>query len=450
MDTINKNISFKLIYTAIGILAGLMLVLLPLKYAVLAVLGGGFLIFAFFNLELAMMLFLGVMAIAPHEMWNNMYIALGAVLFAGIYTIHYFLGKRDKIDLKYIAPSLMVYLLFCGISLYTGFGKMDSIRVFVILFGCVIISTLLTNVINTKKLLQDFICIMTIAITISALYGLYRYSMGVEIKAEFVDLTQNQGLKRLVSVTGNSNNDAEFWTMIMPFSIGLIFATKCDVKRTVLIAMVLICFAALLLTSSRAGYIALLAAAGVFIVLTAPRLVPVCLLLGLLMIPFIPQSIINRLSTVGKDTSSTYRILIWKNAIEMAKGYWSQGVGMGPGAFVTIYKEYLSNSASNAMHAHNVLLNTWIEIGIGGVIALIIYMFNVLKTGISTFYTSLDKKLKFFTAAGVASLTGFFVFSMVEYVWFYPRVMLCFWIVCGLIFAMARINDLENTKSLQS
>jgi O-antigen ligase len=263
---------------------------------------------------------------------------------------------------------------------------------------------------------------------------------GIEIKSEFVDLTKSQGLSRLYSVMANPNNDAEFWVMLLPFSIASAFITKSDVKRLFIGGMIVICLAALMLTYSRAGYIALMGAAGIFILLTAPRLVPVCILLFIMLIPFIPSSIVDRLLTVGKDTSSKYRFFIWEGSINMVKDYWVQGIGMGPSAFSTIYRGYANRSALNAMHAHNVLLNVWVETGIGGFIALLAYLIKTLKAGVSAFYHGEDKLVKFYSAAAVSSFGAFFIFSMVEYVWYYPRVMLCFWLISAMAFSLHKIN----------
>lgn len=440
MDTEVRKLDFKLAYILIGVCVAAAMTMIPLKYALLLIAGAGFAVFTFFKLEISFGLFLSVTACAPHEYWNNMLIVLGAVFYAGVYAVQYFSGKRKGLDLKYLAPSLMVYVFFCIVSLFIGFGGMDSVRVFAILFGCIVISVLFINIISTKAYFDMAVKMITIAITLSALLGIYRYMSGIEIKSEFVDLTKSQGLSRLYSVMANPNNDAEFWVMLLPFSIASAFITKCDVKRLFIGGMVVVCLAALMLTYSRAGYIALMGAAGIFILLTAPRLVPVCILLFMMLIPFIPTSIVDRLLTVGKDTSSKYRFLIWEGSINMVKDYWVQGIGMGPTAFSTIYRGYANRSALNAMHAHNVPLNVWVETGIGGFMALLAYFIKTLKMGVSAFYQGEDKMIRFYSAAAVSSFVAFFIFSMVEYVWYYPRVMLCFWIISAMAFSLHKIS----------
>ena len=227
-----------------------------------------------------------------------------------------------------------------------------------------------------------------------------------------------------------------------------IFLTISDYKRILIAGATAVCVLAFLLTYSRAGYIAFVGAAGVFVLLVAPKLVPVGIIVAILLIPFIPQSIINRLLTIGKDTSSTYRIYIWQSAFNIAKDYWAQGIGMGPSAFQIIYSGYNSSRASNAMHAHNVFLNIWVEVGIGGLIAMSAYIFRQIKRGLQNFFSSKDMKIKLYTAAGLASMTAFIIFSLVEYTWFYPRVMLCFWIVCGMLTALGKMEVKDESSTL--
>ena len=55
-----------------------------------------------------------------------------------------------------------------------------------------------------------------------------------------------------------------------------------------------------------------------------------------------------------------------------------------------------------------------------------------------------DKYLKYGIIAGVSSLAGILVVGIGEYVWYYPRVMVIFWIITGLL--LASLNLTEDAK----
>ncbi|MDR2898985.1 MAG: O-antigen ligase family protein [Clostridiales bacterium] len=445
------NRLFYPIYFIIGFLAGLLFFVLPFKMAAVVsaflIFALGFVVCSFYYPIVSYAAFFAGMAVIPSQYWNNALIILAAVFYAGVYFIQWLHGKNDGLNIKYITQSLMLFVLFCVVSLFTGFGGMDSVRVFAILFGCIIHSVLLSNIIKNKENMRVFIFMLTGAIALTALFGMYQYYTGIEIRSEFTDLSQSQGLARLFSTMGNPNNDAEYWVMALPFTIAMICVTKSDVKRLILAGAVGLCLIALMYTYSRSGYLALLGAAGVFVWIMCPRLVPVGIIALVLMIPFLPQSLMDRVMTIGQDTSSTYRVRIWEGVMRILSDFWVQGIGIGPSAFNIIYRDYASTAAMNAMHSHNVFLSVFVETGIGGFVAVIMYMFKLFKSGLKTAIKTKDIEIKFYTAAAIASLTGFTIFALVEYVWFYPRVMLMFWMVAGIIFALCKMNDQEISNN---
>ena len=386
-------------------------------------------------------IFILFMSIVPDVLWSNWFIVIAAVFFVTFFILNYFLGNNSGLDKKYIFSSLLVYILFAIISFFTGFGGMDSVRVAVIMFSSIIISVLIPNLVDTKEKFENLVFVILISLVLTSLYGFLQVYMGIEINAAFVDLYAHAGLPgRLYSTMGNPNNYAKFVTMLLPFCVSFAILAKSTFKKIFLFAMISPVLIALALTFSRASYLALAGIAFVYILLIMPRLIPIGIFLAILAIPFVPQVIIDRIATVGTDTSSLYRVWIWEGSWNVIQSYWSSGIGIGPHAFNMIYRAYTRAEASNAMHAHNVFLNIWIEVGITGFIAMIIYNISLAKTGISSFFDD-QTELKFYIAAGVSSLFGFIMFSMVEHVWFYPRTMLTYFLLTGMILALARIQE---------
>jgi putative inorganic carbon (HCO3(-)) transporter len=91
-------------------------------------------------------------------------------------------------------------------------------------------------------------------------------------------------------------------------------------------------------------------------------------------------------------------------------------------------------------HSHNVLLQIWLETGIVGAVSFLGFMLGTLKKGIKAILNSPDKRCKNIIIAGIASITGILAVSFAEYVWYYPRVMMIFWIVVGLTLAAIKLS----------
>jgi O-antigen ligase len=385
------------------------------------------------NLKILYMIFLLGALMVPGHLWSNMNLALSAVFFAACCTVKWCLSAKEKPNFSIVSPALLLFVFFCALSIFTGYGGTDSVRVFVIFFSCVVHSVLVSLMFNKKEDLRLFFYFMAFALACVALFGMYRFAMGIEIRAELVDLGASPGLSRLTSTMGNPNTDAQAWAMLLPFLIAVCITTKCDAKRILLAAAVALVVVAFALTYSRAGYVAFLAGLAVFILMIAPRLVPVAALALIIALPFIPAGVLDRLFTLGQDTSSQYRFWIWEGVMRMLDDFWIRGVGMGPAAFIRIYQAYAHPAAERAMHSHNMFLDILAHSGIGAFLAFLAYLFRLFKRGIATFSASADREQKIYLAAGIASLTVFVVFGVGEYVWFEPRVMLVFWISAGIL-----------------
>jgi hypothetical protein len=290
--------------------------------------------------------------------------------------------------------------------------------------------------------LKIFFRLMAVALVFAALFGFFQLFAGIEIREELTDLGVNPGLSRLYSTMGNPNNDAQAWAMLLPFVLAVAITVKDDTRRLVLFGAIALVVAAFALTYSRAGYVALMAGVGVFVLMSAPRLVPIGLVALVFALPFIPSAILDRLFTLGQDTSSQYRFLIWEGVRRMLEDFWVQGIGMGPAAFVRIYRSYAHELAERSMHAHNTFFDIITHSGIGALLAFLAYLFRLFKHGISTHTASANPEKKIYIAAGIAALTVFVVFGVGEYVWFHPRVMLVFWVVAGIVSVRFKEEDL--------
>jgi len=390
-------------------------------------------------LKVMYMVFLTGALIIPAHLWNNLLLLVSAVLFGGLFALKRLLSEPsdERKEAVSISPALVLFIFFCALSIFTGYGGGDSFRVFLILAACVVHSILIALVIRKKEDLQMFFMLMAFVLAIMAAFGFYQLIMGIEIRSDFVDLETHPGLARLYSTMGNPNNDAMAWAMLLPFVFAAVVTVKSDGRRVILLGILLLVVAAFALTYSRAGYVALLAGAGIFVLMAAPRLVPVGIVLLLLALPFIPAGIMSRLLTIGQDTSSQYRFQIWEGVFGMLEDFWVRGIGMGPVAFVRIYRSYAHPAALRTMHAHNQFLDIIAHSGIGALLAFLAYLFRLFKRGIASHMASEDREYKIYMAAGIAALVVFIAFGVGEYVWFHPRVMLVFWMVAGLISAMS-------------
>ena len=435
----NNTRLFILAFVLLGCLLAALTFFIPLKYGILALLGLAFVIFSFFYLDISLGLFLFAMAVAPDYLWNNKYILLSAFFFMAVYAVQLIAGKRDAKRLRGVPVSFFVFILAAVLSLFVSLAISDSLRVLSIMASCMLFGLVFYLVVDNEKTFERIVWLLFIAMTLTSLYGFYQVKRGIEINFALVDVSTNADMPgRLFSTFLNPNNYAEFLMMGIPLCAAYLVTRKNDVKKLLCAAMLGICLIALVMTLSRASYITLLVGVLLFVFIVNPRLIPIIIVLGLLAIPLVPDVYIRRLMTTGTDSSSTYRFQIWSGALRTLAQNWLLGIGMGPQAFKLVYLQNSQSQALNAMHSHNLILQIWIETGLLGFLSFMTYAFTLVKRGYVTARQAVRAKTRYFSAGLCASLVAIVLFGFVEYVWFYPRVMLMFWILCGLFMAANR------------
>lgn len=431
IDKINK-----IVLIVLGVLIAIAYLFIPIKTIIFLVAATSFAIFTFYCLEISFGIFIVVMSIAPHDIWNNIIILLAAIFYLGVFYVQVLASKRKGISIKSLSVPLLFFVFFGFYSLFISFDVSDSLRVFIILLSCIILSIVLMGIVKDKKTLDMFLAFICVAVFLTCLYGIYQKIIGIEVRAEFIDTVANDGVKeRIYSTMDNPNNYAEYLVLFLPLIFTYFLNTKNEIKKLLILGIGFLGMLLLVLTLSRSAYITFAFGAAVFVLLINKRIVPFCIILGIAAIPLIPDMIINRLMTIGNDTSSKYRMYIWDSVFKMLKVYWYKGIGIGPAAFKKIYDIYPNPNASRVMHAHNLILQIFLEMGIGGLISFLALIFYNLKDNFMGYLNTKDTYFKNMFAGLIFSLVSITIFSFGEYVWYYPRVLLSFWLVIGLSFA---------------
>ena len=281
-------------------------------------------------------------------------------------------------------------------------------------------------------------------ITVAALYGCYQSYVGVEVVASQQDMTLNYGMPgRVYSFFDNPNNFAELLVMLIPLDFALFLGAKGWRGRLWSAAALIPCVAAIGFTYSRSGWIGLALAVMVFIALENWRLIPVMAVAGVCAIPFLPETIYNRILTIGnmKDSSTSYRFAIYDASATLMKDYWYRGVGLGTDVMQRTFRAYPAMfDGSFPIHTHNNYLQMWGETGILGLISYLAVLLYGLKSGVKAYYQTMDRQVRHILAAALGAFCGILVIGVAEYTWFYPRNMFIYWFLFGVIMTCVKLS----------
>ena len=390
-------------------------------------------------------LFLLVMLCAPHELWNNLYGLMGALVLTVLFILGSAARPRLRLELDRLGPYVTLYM---GLVVYGLAGSMStsmSVRFFAFHLTSFLLVLLTVSCVRKYEQLQLMVVLAVAGITVAALYGCYQGYVGVEIVPSQQDMIVNEGMPgRVYSFFDNPNNFAELLAMFIPLDLALLLNARGWRGRVLALFSLGVCGAAIGLTYGRASWLGLALALVVFLGLMNWRFIPLFIVLGLCAIPLLPQTIYNRILTIGntQDSSTRYRFSIYAATGDLLKHYWLRGVGLGSDVMQAVFRAYYPPMSNGAypIHTHNNYLQMWVEAGLAGAVVYVAMLLHQLKNGVKSVFACTDRRVKAMLSAAVAGLCGIMLISVAEYTWFYPRNMFVFWFIFGIIGAGVKLS----------
>ena len=397
--------------------------------------------------------FIFVMFCAPHNVWSNSYAVLAVFGLFGIYLLLAAVGKREAPSPRTLGLPLLLFVMACFISLIFTTDMADSIRILMFFIAAFMLLYMVSAELSTVGRLRSLMRWLYAAVMVTAAYAVVQRIMGVEVNASLTDLALNEGVPgRVYSTLDNSNNYAEFLVLFTPLCAAWAINLKDVRARFVFSCALALPMLALIMTYSRSGWLSFMLAVLVFVYYTDKRLIPVGFVACLLLIPFLPDSIVTRFLTIfnSADSSASYRIIVWRGVLLLLRDYGLTGIGLGPYTFDNIYPAYaLTEKAALVAHSQMLYLDLLIELGTLGFVAFMWYMFRTMKDSAFAICRCRNRapEVRGAVLAGLASCCGLAIFSFFEYIWFYPRILFGSFILLGIMLGAMRLSR-EGTEAI--
>lgn len=415
--------------------------------------GGSFFVRAasgsyFLRFEVLLGCFTFVMFVAPHEMWSNSYAVLGAAGLFGVAFLMSAAGARREVFPREFGLPFLLFVMACVGSLGFTSDRSDSLRVLMFFAAAFLFMYAAVIGISTKEQLRRLMGFIYAAVMFTALYAFYQRVMGVEVSASFTDLDLNVGVPgRVYSTLDNPNNYAEFLVLFTPLSTAYAMTEKRTFRRLVLSCLIVLPLGALVMTYSRGCWLSIALSVVIFVYYTDKRLIPVGLVACILLIPFLPDSIMTRISTIfnSHDSSANHRLTTWRGIINMIGDYGITGIGMGPNTFAELYPDYaLTGATRGVYHSQMLYMELILETGALGFISFMWFMLREVKNAAFDLFKARSQEVRMALIACGAAFGGIALDGVFEYIWFYPRVLFGFFILMGLMLSAARLARAEG------
>lgn len=358
------------------------------------------------------------------------------------------LGCERSRQLVY-TPVNRYVLIFAGIYLAATFMSVTvsgSLLGGVLTVFFVLWTIVLVNVVRTRLQLDRLVLALVVAGVGVSVYGCVQYVFGVQGAAAWVDSDMFSSITtRVYATLQNPNVLAEYLLLVIPFAAaGLMTAKRWLPRLLYLCAFGVMCLC-MLLTMSRGGWLGLLLAGAVFLVMMDRRFILLGVV-GLVALYFIlPETMIERFTSIGDltDGSTSYRLSIWLGTISMLKDYWLCGVGPGVTAFNMVYPAYSYNSVA-APHAHNLFLQLMCDSGICGLLVFLVILFLFFRITCGALSRETDRISRYGLIASISGMCGFLLQSMTDHSFYNYRVLFLFWIYLAVGLLYARRTGMEE------
>ena len=335
---------------------------------------------------------------------------------------------------------LYLYAFVYVVSIFTSVSFSGSLKGGMTTALFILFALIISKSTENKRQLLAAIYVFVASGTLVALYGIYQYIFGAA-GPSWVDPEMFSEVSiRVYSTLGNPNVLSEYLLLVIPFAFACLLHEKNPYLKFLFLGAFGITVLCMVLTLARGGWLGLLAAAAIFLILIDRRFILLGIV-GLVVLYFtLPDVILSRFMSIGNlgDSSSSYRMSIWLGSIAMLKDYWFTGIGPGVDAFNRIYPLYSFNTAA-AQHSHNLFLQLLSDSGICGLLAFVAMLFSYFRSLCVSFSRVKDKKKRYFHYAAIASVFGFLVQGITDHPFYNYRVTFVFWAVIGLGIAITRL-----------
>lgn len=395
-----------------------------------------------------------------------------------IYTFLCFMLKvvRGKRSIR-IEPIDILVIAFAVILFFGGMVSLSSgSRKPALLFVCLLLGYFeVVWLLREREWLLRCSVAGVCSATLVSLYGILQYLLGTAEMAEaWVDSEMFSSIGgRAVGTLENPNMLGEYLILMLPLAVWMLVGHGEGLRRLPAAGCIALLGGCLVFTWSRGAWLGMLFGLVLFVFIWHRRAIWL-LFVGIASIPFLPtllpDSIIQRFTSIGNlsDSSTSYRVHIWRAVCDMLGDYGFSGIGIGESAWFRVYPKYAYMGVETAPHAHNLFLQIWLETGICGLIVFVLILFLLFQSvftmcrqiretaGLATLplrdedyrdhsgsasnrrIRKTETQLRLACAAPLSGLFAVLVQGMTDYAWYNYRVYLMFWLMVGLTSAFAR------------
>ena len=293
---------------------------------------------------------------------------------------------------------------------------------------------------DVKKIMYALAWSMTLVIG----YGFFQYIFGISTAdMKWVDGEAFPELRKRVFATWeNPNILAAYLDIVICVLLGL-FAKMNNKSTRIYLAMFMVAsLACLAMTYARGALLTIAVIIGCYGILKDRRILLTLILVAGGVLALDPV-LLERMQTafLVADTSSEMRIAMWESTVQMIMDHPLLGIGWGAYWMVyPLYDTYIVDGSVTLVHAHNIYLNYWAEIGLIGGTAFLWYFFKTMGLALFNKRVLPDTLMEGLLLGLGLALVSVALNGVTDDVLFNIPSSMLLWLLCGLAYAIRSLG----------
>ncbi len=270
-----------------------------------------------------------------------------------------------------------------------------------------------------------------------ACMGIAQYYFG-DLELQWVDTARFSDLgSRVIASFSNPNILAVYLLAVAPLMLaGAVDASRNGVLRLLHFAGFLCTLICLVFTWTRGAWLGMLIGLLFFFAFLGKRSLGNLFLFALPAVAaasFLPKRILTRFSSIGlfAESSVRYRFYTWRGVLRMLAAH-PFGIGVGDAAFYAVYPQYAVSGTETVMHAHRLLLQIAVSLGVVGAILFLAFLFLLASHtayGLKHLYGGARCEL----LGNACSVLCILVMGLFDYVWYHKGMFFLFFVLCSAL-----------------
>ena len=345
--------------------------------------------------------------------------------------------------LDFTVLAFLLFVIFGGIFTVDG-SSFQKMLVFVCFMSFYFV---IKNSISSLHLVKRCLYALVFSSALVSAYGIYQNYFGI-LSVKWQDVNIFSDIRgRVVSAFDNPNVLGEFLILIFPITLALMATEKKSNERFFLFVSAVMSCACLVFTWSRGAWIACMITTALFLCVSSKYFFTA----GILSTPIIgmfafwksDSAIIRRITNFG-DSSTSYRVNIWKGVKRMLEDVGLFGIGIGEEAFEKVYPMYALSGIEAAPHSHNLYLQIMVETGVFSLLFFFIFLFVFTEFSFSFAKNAMNQSNRLICMGIFCGTAALLIQGLTDYVWYNYRIFLLFWIIVGL--GVAHVYAAKDTE----